>query len=361
MDNIYSYYKIGGLEKTEEDKVRSSVKIDGIEYVVSDRFKASLRDTIIDWEEFKKFHEKTQNDERLFEHVLKLMNIPDIKKIQEEFSSPNLLKRETLSIVKKIYALPLENHLVCLSSQYFLREPLSHAIHFVFLMIKRHFEEIVELFADCRNRYLESKDVEPQDFEKLLQHWVDTNSQQSYDTSSVVLFFLNPPENSINEYLQIEFEQKTVATPQINQALKVLSDAILKFKYPGFCPKVPKERLDKLLEFPIKEFADAIQLLGCEQALPDYSRVEAQIEDIIKRNHIENPIFKEENYERAVPPKELSGIPLIKWYMDAILQLRKKIVPHAKKIEDYYTNQAKLFNEIGQFISRTMIINDIKK
>lgn len=354
--SVWETYKIGGLERTPDDAVRDSVKIDGVEYIVSDRFKASLRDTIIDWTEFKKFYEKTKDNERLFEHVLKLMNIPDIKKLQEEFSPANLLKKETLSIVKKIYELPLENHLICLSSQYFLREPLSHAIQFVFLMIKRHFEEIVELFADCRGSFLEEQKLSqaPQDFEKLLQHWVDTNTQHDFDTSSVILFFLNPPEKSVNEELEIEI--KGLADETTAKSLKTLASAIKKFKYPGFCPKVPKERLDKLLEFPLAEFVDAIRKLGCDKKLPDYSEVETKIADILAKAQVEKPVFKESNYTRAPPPKDLKDIPLISWYMDAILEMRKSLVPHAKKMEDYYTNQAKIFNEIGQYISRTLVV-----
>lgn len=351
--NFYKDYKLGGLEKTADDKVRDSVKIDGVEYIVSDRFKSSLRDSIIDWVEYKKFYEKTQNDERLFEHILKLMNVPDIKKLQEEFSTANLFKKETLSILKKIYNLPLENHLVCLSSQYFLREPMSYAIQFVFLIIKRHFEDIVELFADCRSRYVESAETKNkvQDFEKLLQHWVDTNEQQGYDTSSVILFFLNPPENSVNEILEIEVE----GIPET----KALAEAIKNFKYPGFCPKVPKERLDKLLEFPIEEFVAAISKLGCDEVLPNYAEIETKINEILEKNKISKPEFKEENYRRAAIPTQLKGVALITWYTDAILEMRKKLVPYAKKIEDYYTSQAKTFNEIGQYISRTMVIDKI--
>jgi hypothetical protein len=355
-ENCITQYKTGGLERTDDDVVRDSVKIDGIEYVVSDRFKASLRDTIIDWTEFKKFYEKNKDTKQLFEHVLKLMNVPDMKKTQKELSHTSLLKKETLAIVKKIYELPLENHLVCLSSQYFLHEPLSHAIQFVFIAIKRHFEEIVELFADCRANFLEEQKLgDVQDFDQLLQHWTDTDTHQNFNTSSVILFFLNPPPNIVNQELDIKIKGLSKNNPVVN-ALDRLDKAIKQFKYPGFCPKVPKERLDKLLKFPLEEFANAIIALGCNKKLPDYKDVEQKIENIIVENKIEKPVFKEANYKRANPPKISDDIQLINWYMDAILEIRKKLVPHAKKKEDYYTNQAKLFNKIGQYISRILVI-----
>jgi hypothetical protein len=340
---INKIYAIGGLENNESNY--KTLNIDGTNYVVSDKFRMMLQDLILDWGAFLEIYNDKLEYSSLFDQIVKLLNIKENDTIRETL----------LPVIKEIYELPAEAHLACMLRQFMIYEPLSIAIHSLFTTIKHHYESIVKKFIDVRNDYITKHKLkaEPNDWKHLLDVWNDQNIQHNLESSSVILLFLNPPKGLKNE---INFKIPGKEFVQLN---KNLQSAIKKFIYPGFCPKVPHERLTKLLNFPINEFIEIITELNPSVTFPDYSKVEEEISKILN-NKIEKPKIDHE-FKLESPPLDLvkkadedntteqtysAKLQLIKWYVSKILEFRKELLPYGKKYEEYYEEVAKLIGSV---------------
>lgn len=328
-------YAIGGLEP--DNKIRKKSTINGLTFIVSDRFSSRLRDSIIQWSEFVKYYNKHTNDIEMLEYVAKILNIDK----RADLDTTSMLK-----LVKYIYKLPLKFHLVCLSKQFFLHEPMSYAIRGLFMTIKNHYEHVVKLFVETRNKYINDNKTGDQqnDMAKLIEHWSDVNMQNDYDTSSIVLFFINPPSESTS--LDIKFTVKNV------KSTDKLKSAVSKFKYPGFCMFEPKKRLDGLLGFPIEEFSHCLVDLGCKACLPNYGALETHIASILATDkHVAPDANDIKTESDESPPDTFDDIAKLRWYVDAILDKRKLLVSTAKKMEIYYMHKAEIFQQVASFLS----------
>ena len=135
-------YKTGGLEPS--DKKSTTLSINDINYVISDRFRSMLRDSLIDWGTFLEVYHDNISYTLLFDQMVKLLNIKENENLRE-FMIP---------LIKKIYHLPAEAHLACMLKQFMVHEPISLTIHSLFTTIKLHYEYIVELFINVRNKYI---------------------------------------------------------------------------------------------------------------------------------------------------------------------------------------------------------------
>jgi hypothetical protein len=331
--NYITKYKLGGLEKLDNDE--SVIDIDSIKYVIDDKFRSMLRNTLIDWESFLEVYHDSMDDNTMFNHIIRLLNLKDTKNIKDMM----------LPLVKTVYNMPIESHMAAMTKQFMLYEPVSYAIHSVFSTIKRHYENIVEKYVIARNRYIllnKTTDKE-NDWVELVKYWADLNDEYELDSSSIILLFLNPPKG-LNSKLHIELKS-VPETITLKAGLK-------KFHYPGFCPKVPKERLDKLLTFPLDLFVSAIKKLDPDAKFPDYKNLEKLVSDILKKKPSKPDLT--DNIPRESPPDIKDKIELIKWYVDKIFELRKKITSYGKKYEEYYTQHAILLNEINLAIKEEL-------
>lgn len=338
-------YFIGGIETNDESY--EIFKIDNTKYVFSDKFKAMLRDKLIDWGTFLEIYGENVEYDILFNEINKLLDINDNEN----------LKNVMLPMIQKIYNLPEKIHVSLMIKQFNIYEPLSIAIYSIFNTFKCHFEYVVHLFIEERNKYIENNSIKVKlnNWKDLLSYWSEVQSANDIDTSSVILLFLNPPNefsSKIHYKLSAEFE-KDVAN---------LKEAISKFHYAGFCPKVPIKRLAKLLEFPLKDFINIIKKINPEVELPDYTEIENNMRNMLK-NINDYPIITD-SIPRKIPPENLTDdnknlsdtelqkkkLNLIKWYVTSTLELRKKLLESGKKLEKYYINVAKLIVDINNNI-----------
>lgn len=328
-------YKTGGLEQDAEDV--KTMSVDGITYVVSDKFRSMLRDSFIDWGTFLEVYNKNLDYVNMFDQITKLLNIKENENLRD-FMIP---------LVKKIYHLPADAHMACMLKQFMIYEPVSISIHSLFTTIKQHFESLVEHFLNIRNLYIMNNQLgdKPNDYQKLLHRWHDMNSTYNLETSSIILLFLNPPSG-----LKSGLNFSVTGKEDVINPLKI---AVKKFKYEGFCHKVPHKRLISLLEFPVNDFIVAIKALNPSAVFPDYSFLEKSIMTALK-SLPKKPVITDK-IKREVPPKKLESLELAKWYVDAILDLRKNLLPDGKKYEDYFILHAEILKGINEMVKKEFL------
>jgi hypothetical protein len=357
---VASYPIIGGLEDADDTQnPAQTLHLDGTNYVVSNKFKAMLRDSLLDWGTFLEIYRDNLDSISMFEQVTKLLNIKENEALRDMM----------LPIVRKIYNLSASAHVACMMRQFMVYEPVSIVVYNLFNILKHHFERIVELFILTRNEYIIKNKLSAKlnDYSALNKEWNNTTLHNTIDTSSVILFFLNPPDKWKSN---IQYK-----VPGQEEVINKLKTAIDGFKYPGFCQKVPHERLAKLLKFPINEFIIAIRAMNQDIKFPNYSIIEDKMKQILTEQKTK-PVI-DDKLVRETPPKELvqtivklsdarapntaedkiltdAKLQLVKWYVDRIMELRKKLVVYGKHYEDYYIETAKVMNKLTDEIKTAL-------
>lgn len=372
----------GGLRDARDPKLEI-VRIDDTNYVFNDKFKTMLRDNILDWSYFLEVYHDNIDNALLFDEIVKLLNVKDARNDD--------LRASMLPLVKQIYDLPPEAHVICMMKQYEIYEPISIAIHNLFNILKHHFENIIRVFIDERNKFLtENKHFTGKlnpSLDALLEEWQSINTLHELDSSSVALLFLNWPkklvnveqtaDNTVQFALKFNAKAKQIArnntrnnTPDADQnadesadqntvlhAAEQLERAVSKFKYQGFCARVPRERLVALLTFPLNEFVLAINTMNPEIKFPNYKRIERLIEDeiVIKSASVKKPsaAINDVKIEREKFNKNImqgSDTDAIKWHITKILEYRRDLLPIGKKYEEYYIAVARIVNSIANIL-----------
>jgi hypothetical protein len=288
-----------------------------------------LRDSFIDWGTFLDIYHDNLEYTQLFNQTVKLLNIEENENIRSHL----------IPLVKKIYHLPASAHIACMMKQFMIYEPVSIAIHSLFTTIKSHYESVAEQYIKVRNEYIERKGTKDQlnNFEALKKQWEEIDQQYSLDSSSLTLLFLNPPN---------EFKTSLNITIKDVPSTVTLKQAIKKFHYLGYCPKVPRERLKALLDFPINEFVHATKALNPEVNFPDYAALEKYTAHELKKMPTAPVVV--DKIPREAPPNNLDTIELAKWYVNAILDIRKSLIDYGNKYEEFYLEQAKIFVSINE-------------
>lgn len=322
-------YKTGGLEPTGNPA--EIMSIDGLDYVVSDKFKMMLRDSLIDWGTFLEIYNDNLDFATLYDQMVKLLNVKENENLREMF----------IPLVKKIYHLDANAHMACMLKQFMIYEPVSIAVSSLFTTIKLHYESLVLRFLHARNKYILTNNLpdKTNNIDELLSSWSDMNEQYGLESSSIILLFLNPPKN-IKNNLHLTIKSKKLD----------LKSSIRKFHYPGFCPKVPHERLKKLMEFPVSAFCSAIKSIDPDAKFPNYARLEK-----ITAEHLSKIPSKpkiQDTYERKKAPELEDKIQLAKWYIDEIFNLRKSLADIGKQYEEYYIKKARIISEITDEIKK---------
>jgi hypothetical protein len=329
-------YKTGGLEPSTDSS--KTLDIDGVTYVVSDRFKSMLRDSFIDWGTFLEIYHDNLSYTLMFDQMIKLLNIKENDNLRE-FMIP---------LIKKIYHLPAAAHMACMVKQFMVYEPLSVIIHGLFTTIKLHYEYVFDKFLNARNNYIAANNLKDptNDIPELKKYWENMDQQYNLDSSSVMLLFLHPP-NGLKSRLNFNITgHEAVIAP--------LKDAVKKFHYLGFCPKVPQERLKALLNFPINEFIKAIRAIDPTSKFPDYDHIEKFIVGELEKMP-DAPVIPDD-YTRKEEPKNISdNLDLAKWYIEEILNLRKTLVKYGTEYETYYTEQARIFININDVLKKEFL------
>jgi hypothetical protein len=333
-------YRTGGLEPVDHEL--KTMSVDGVEYIVSDKFKTMLRDSFIDWGTFLEVYHDNLTYANLFDQMVRLLNIKENENLRDVM----------VPLVKKIYHLPAKAHMACMLKQFMIYEPVSVAIHSLFTTIKIHYESVVDQFLLTRNRYIlqhETKDA-LNDLEELKKYWEDLNLQYNLETSSIKLLFLNPPKGLKSK---LNFN-----VSGMEQHIAKLRDAVKHFKYAGFCPKVPYVRLKALLGFPINQFIAAIKAMDPAAKFPDYKSVEKLIAKAIV-DMPAKPAVPDDVKRESPPPGLTDKLELGKWYINAILDLRKDLLKYGNAFEDYYSEQAKILININEIVKKEFLLSNV--
>lgn len=352
-------YCIGGLEPKETDRFEI-MPINGVNYVLSEKFKSKLLANILDWETFLEIYNNNIDKENMLNQIIKLLDIKEVSSLLEVM----------LPLLKKIYLMPAMAHISCMMKQFMVYEPLSIAVRELFTAIRQHYENIVELFIKTRNNYINQYEGgKPNDFHTLLDKWNTINGEQSLESSSVILLLFNHKKFGI--HFTIKCNKKNIKNIRkechnADKLCNVLKAECRKFKYMGFCPKVPYKRLAALLQFPIASFVRAIKAMDETVIFPNYNLIEKQIatalvdkpqkphiKDIIKRETPNNGLLKQLNeYKRHQQDEKANEIELslIKWYVSKILDLRKQLLDEGKKYEEYFIQNAKQINAVTEIV-----------
>jgi hypothetical protein len=368
-------YATGGLEPTDEDG-EEILEINNVNYVVNDKFKALLRNNIIDWGTFLEIYNNTYEYCDLVDQATKILDISNDKNQNQN------VKDNILPILEKLYDAPPEHQIMCMMKQYFTYAPMSYAILDCFNMFKNHFENIVELFIETRNKYIKKNklDAKTNSWDKLIKYWDNKNAAYDLNTSSLILLFINPPaplESKIkydlnnkayeannkaydlnNKAYEANETNKAYEANETNKAnnascsdlINKLKNDISNFYYPGFCPKVPHIRLNNLLTFPLDSFIDTIKAFDKNIKFPDYNKIKTLINNILK-DISKKPEIKIDLLKKTPPetsPETQDKTQLIKWYITEILENRKKLLTYGEAYENYYTQIAKKIIKITE-------------
>lgn len=342
--------KIGGLEPTAESVI---LRVDDTDYELSGRFQTMLRDTIIDWETFKEVYSHGVADANMFAQILKLLNLPHV-----QTSEP--IQTALTGLLSTLYKEPAEIHMNQMLRQFMISESMSMAMFALFSTIRIYFENMIKHYSECRNSYISKKKTTdtPNDLKALTERWESLDAEYDLDSSSTILLFLNPPD-VVPRDPAYKFHVKVRGVPET----EALAAAFKKFKYPGFCPKVPKKRLDLLLCFPIHELVAACKALergnssggSGKTEYPDFKALGCQLSTIIDTLPQKPAII--DDYTRKSPPEGLKPMQLIMWYVDEILALRKHLYPFGKKYEEYYQKHAVALVEMTKILHRALTVS----
>jgi hypothetical protein len=331
-------YRTGGLEPSDDSK-NETLNVSGINYVITDKLKTMLRDSFIDWGTFLEIYHDNLDYTLIFDQMIKLLGVNESENLRELM----------IPLAEKIYNLPADAHMACMLKQFVVFEPVSIAMHALFTTIKLHYEQIVHRFLHVRNKYILSNNLKDKtnDVDHLKKYWEEMNDQYDLDSSSTTLLFLNPP-NGLKSKININ-------VTGLESVISKLRDAIKKFHYAGFCPKAPHIRLKALLEFPINEFVSATKKMDKDIIVLNYTKIEKHIAEKMKELP-KKPVIKD-SIKRQSPPAEMTDkIELAKWYMDAILDLRKELLPQGAQFEEYYTKQARIFVDLNDYLKSQLHI-----
>lgn len=330
---------LGGLEST--GKTDRILTIGGTRYTTGGKYRYMLRDLILDWETFLNVYQESLDYDHLFSQVVKLLNIKENENLRESM----------IDVIQEIYKLPAKQHLLCMMKQFMIYEPVSIAIHSIYIIFKHHFENIVKSYCSIRNAYIEKNKLNdaPNDWNYLINHWNEQNNYYELDSSSIILLFINPPKG-----IKTEMRFLIKGNPHTTELMK----AIKKYHYTGFCPKVPHRRLTELLNFPFQEFKNAILSMDKNISFPNYTQIEKEMRITLGKKITKPIINRKFNIEN--PPSGLKEkMDIIKWYVSKILEMRKELLPEAKLYENYYTDMAEQLQLVSDKIVKLLKIKNV--
>lgn len=140
------------------------------------------------------------------------------------------------------------------------------ALRTVFMIWKHHLEELVLRFNHLRTRYIKKNGLDDPVNDMTKLKWKKVDQKHNINSSSRLLLFSLPPKS------MDELPGGSGAWPKHDKFHWRVSDGRVSgliddflssdFLYPGFCPRVPVERLKKLMKFPIDKLLKCMQAMG---------------------------------------------------------------------------------------------------
>lgn len=369
---------VGGLEQSD----RGLIVIGGREYRISDKAKYGLMSNLHSWISFLDVYRDSIRIEGLFREVSNLLNL----------KTTNDMKDYMVEIVEQVYKATDEQHINCMADQYYLKEHLITAAYQVFVTLKRHFEFLVRTFITQRDRYITEHKLECKvnNLPKLMKQWQDIDNINENDTTSLLLFYINPPPEYNAPPIHLKFDcapggntdiavdnNDSVADKQARATdrsldrtiskVNVLMKPVVKYRYQGFCQKRAPERIIELLKFPYGNIRTAIHAIDPTVSLPDYSKLDADMSATLK--YIPKPkvskvskmrkpdsaleymakLSIEDNEDKADIISN-AKIKLTKWYVSEIMKRRRALIDQLAKYEEYFNALAKQLADLDKIL-----------
>ena len=268
--------------------------IGGSEQTVSVGNKAELaiRNRAIEWKNFSEYLEKqSDKDAALREFVMRFFNIvtpqQDVTEMLDKY-----YKTDFVVIVKN------------LRKMFFLHEPLAWALRELFFKFTRYYETILRKIVEKNGSWT-----------ALIEKWASHNPD---DTSSFPLWNLTYDK---------EYQTILSKHPGMTEWLANLNKT---WTYKGFCPKVPHERIQSLMAFPIMQL---LKISGSSTVEMD--KFAADIEVLLKDSKSCDLSFV--HYESDTSDKSL---------IEKIMEREQKLLPALRALETHYLEKTTLINEI---------------
>lgn len=279
-----------------EFEPENKVLIGGNNYITGQKFKTLLNHCLLEWEVILEDKKLLEDEDLIFAKGMKLLGL------EKEFQYSSL---------KDVYMLSNRKHVIMMMRNFFIYEPLSFAIFQLFNQFKYHFENLIKTFVESQKE---------DNWTTLVNTW--SNLDEYSQSSSTILLYFNDKEHGIKMPLE-------------------LAKAAQKFKYCGFCPKVPNERFVCLIKFPYEEFAKAIERLG--RKCLSYNELFVKMDKKL--------IFPDEPH---IPTKKRIKEGIKEWTEDKcmteIFALRKELTPYCIELENHYIEKAKIIDEVTETI-----------
>lgn len=358
--NLLTKYYAGGMDN-ENPKI---IKIGGTVWAVGEKIKSYIRNSLIDWGTFLQIYDNEMTDEDLFNQIIKMLKLNVNGNIDDVM----------LPIIKKIYKLPLEQHGKNMINQFTMHEPLTAALYNLFTIFKNHYEYLVLRYVNLRNQYIAEHKLSSKinNLDELMDIWEHVNNDYNINSSSIVLLFAGKTPSDLN------IPKISWKVPNIKET-NDLHKKMNKFSYPGYCPKVPHERINALMDFPIQSLVASIKKLNPKEKLPDYSVIYKQIQKILSTiptvPKLKDSIKKKIHtyMEKNKPPKKIlnqakkisqitskaekrlveknmqeARKQLLIWYTTEILKIRKQLLSYGRSWEKYYAEKACIIDELNK-------------
>ncbi len=349
---------IGGLEQSD----RGLIVIGGREYRISDKAKYGLMSNLHSWISFLDVYRDSIRIEGLFREVSNLLNL----------KTTNDMKDYMVEIVEQVYKATDDQHINCMADQYYLKEHLITAAYQVFVTLKRHFEFLVKTYITQRDRYIVECKLECKvnNLQKLMKQWQDIDNINENDTTSLLLFYINPPPEYNAPPIHLNFDCMPPNGKVIGRTISkvnMLMKPVAKYKYQGFCQKRAPQRIIELLKFPYVNIQSAIHAIDPTVPLPDYGKLDADISATLKYipkpkvskvSKVRKPdsaleymahLSIEDNEDKAEIISN-AKIKLTKWYVSEIMKRRRVLIDQLTKYEDYFNALAKQLADLDRIL-----------
>jgi hypothetical protein len=359
MEQAFLDIKNGGLDTVDDHESNGgfTLSISGGKskpkrtLIVGNKASSKLRNKILEWGAFKEMYPDIEKLD-----TVGLSSLCNTVKLV--IDSKNCLSPEdTLEVLKMMYELPDEK-----LSHMFLRRfnfgaPTKTALKSIFVNWVHHLETAVVDYTKARDAYITKNklDDDPNNVKDLLKNWTALDNYYNIQSSSPILLYSSFPSKPYDlPWLRGAFVEIDVwdlyprpfywIVKGVPETI-VLDKAVKKFTYLGFCPKRPKFRLQELFKFPLDELHKATKKLGGK--LSSSTSYEKIVKLINKKGNLKTPVYTVPEIKKTNPPEDQDIRKQIKWYVEEILEIYKKLKPHFEEVEDYYTDIATRMGTIG--------------
>ncbi len=331
---------IGGLiEKGyAKDKSKSLILANGNEVLTNHLSDSNIRSRILHWTALSGTCYKCEINDKI-EYNKLIKDINNIFKLTNHimFSDEKFEMDPSLSEIRQLYYFSDAEHITKLIKDFHLYSPLAQAIRELFFEIKSIYEKTFNYLIQLRNSKYPKNTV---DINAFMKEWNIYDTKISNNSSSILLCYFNNSDEFYND-MKVYKTDNPAYFNAWNHFIRISKQ----YKYLGFCPKVPCERLRRLIEFPYEELVEVIQTIEPEykpiDLKPFYRKLKIvqfnKAPNMSKKNQRKDP----PNFNKTVNgDKWLINSYYAKWFTNEILNFYESIRSKLQNWEQYYVDCA---------------------